>query len=137
MMRAQQHKMEKAEKIVTIYKEETIQAKKQANMLKMELDKQVNALQLKQRVIDDSNRINSLRESQFQLKESELRETSAKLTVYQQIDSTMRMRSAVDDIEPELRGTRDLKKQVEELERTVAILKEENASELSIQVLEL
>jgi len=43
----------------------------------------------------------------------------------------------VDDIEPELRGTRDLKKQVEELERTVAILKEENASELSIQVLEL
>ena len=53
--------------------------------------------------------MNKLRESQFQLKESELRETTAKLTVYQQIDHSTRLNSAVDDIEPELRDTKKLK----------------------------
>ena len=82
MLQSMQHKIQKAEKAVLFYKDEALQAKKQANLLKMELDKQVNAVQLKQREIEESHRMNQLRESQYQLKESELRETTAKLTVY-------------------------------------------------------
>jgi len=45
------------------------------------------------------------------------------------------MHSAVADINPELTSTKNLKIKVADLERTVKVLKEENASELSTQVL--
>lgn len=86
---------------------------------------------MKQRELDEGKRINSLHEKQFLLKESELRETTAKLSVYQQIDNTLRFSSAVDDIEPELQKTKHLKQKNEQLERDIAILKQGNSSELS------
>ena len=137
LLQSSHHKIQKAEKAALFYKDEALQAKKQANLLKMELDKERNAVQLKTREIEESNRINQLRESQYQLKESELRETTAKLSVYQQLDVSSRMQSAVDDIQPELTTTKDLKKKIAELERQNAVLKQDNATELAEEVLQL
>jgi len=69
MFAGDNQKLKKQEQAVKFYQEETLQAKKQANFLKMELDKHVNLLQQRQREIEESNRINRLRESQYQLKE--------------------------------------------------------------------
>ena len=137
VLQSSHHKIQKAEKAALFYKDEALQAKKQANLLKMELDKERNAVQLKTREIEESHRINQLRESQYQLKESELRETTAKLSVYQQLDVSSRMQSAVDDIQPELTTTKDLKKKIAELERKNAVLKQDNATELAEEVLQL
>jgi len=51
---AEQNKFRQAEKAVIFYKEEALAAKKQANLLKMELDKQMNAVQQKNREFEES-----------------------------------------------------------------------------------
>lgn len=56
-------------------------------------------------------------------KETELREASAKLSVYQQIDSNTRLTSLVDDVEPELLKTKNMKIELDDLKRQVTILK--------------
>ena len=89
---------------MAFYKDEALQAKKQANLLKMELDKHMNAVLQKQRELDENVRLNQIRESQYLLKEAELRESTSKLSVYEQLNSSMRMHSLIDDVEPELRG---------------------------------
>ena len=58
MFQSAQQKIQKMERAVNFYKNEAFEAKKQAGILKLELDKQVNEVQLRQREIEDSHRIN-------------------------------------------------------------------------------
>ena len=107
------------------------------NLLQLELDKKTKQLEAKERLIDESNRLREIEKSKLSLRETELREATAKLSVYQQIDSSMRMSSLYDDVEPELLKNKNLKQKCEDLERQVAILRQQNQSELSLRVIEL
>ena len=73
----------------------------------------------------------------MRVKEAELREATAKLSVYQQLDDSSRYTSLHDDVQPELLKTKQLKQKCEDLERQVQILKQQNQSEMSMQLLEL
>lgn len=79
------------------------------NLLQLELDKKTKQLEAKERLIDESNRLREIEKSKLSLRETELREATAKLSVYQQIDSSMRMSSLYDDVEPELLKNKNLK----------------------------
>ena len=133
----EQNKMQEMEKAIEFYRQEALTAKTKVNYLQMDLDKRGNQFAEKEREVEESNRLHVMEEGKLKIKEAELRETSAKLSVYQQLESTSRLSSLQDDVEPELLKNKNIKQRCEDLERQVAILKQKNTSELSQQVLEL
>ena len=133
----EQNKMQEMEKAIAFFKQEALTAKTKVNYLKMDLDKRGDQFAQKEREILETKRIATMEEGKLKIKEAELRETSAKLSVYQQLESTSRLTSLNDDIEPELLKNKNLKQKCEDLERQVAILSQKNQSELSTQVLVL
>ena len=97
------------EKAIAFFKQEAITAKTKVNYLKMDLDKRGDQFAQKEREILETKRIATMEEGKLKIKEAELRETSAKLSVYQQLESTSRLTSLNDDIEPELLKNKNLK----------------------------
>ena len=83
----------------------------------MDLDKRGNQFAEKEREVEESNRLHVMEEGKLKIKEAELRETSAKLSVYQQLESTSRLSSLQDDVEPELLKNKNIKQRCEDLER--------------------
>ena len=59
--------------------------------------------------MEEQKRLHEIEETKLRYKEAELRETSAKLSVYQQLDDNSRLSSLRDDVEPELLKTKNLK----------------------------
>lgn len=69
--------------------------------------------------------------------ESELMDSRTKLSVYEQIDSNVRLTTLQEDVEPELVETKRIKERCEDLEREIKVLKNQNQSELSMRVISL
>ena len=67
----------------------------------------------------ESKRLHEIEQTKLRMREDQLRESAAQLTVYQQLDSSLRMSSLYDDIEPQLLKNINLKKKCEDLERQV------------------
>ena len=88
----------------------------------MELDKFGNQFAEKERQVEEQRRLYEMEESKLRLKDTELRETSAKLSVYQKLEDTSRLTSMQDDVVPELAKTKELNQKCQDLERKVAIL---------------
>ena len=97
----------------------------------MENDKLNKKYAEKEREVEESKRLYEMEVGKLRTKETELREASAKLSVYQQIDSNTRLSSLVDDVEPELLKTKNMKIELDDMKRQVTILKNQNQSELS------
>ena len=74
----------------------------------MELDKYGNQFAEKERQINEQKRLYEMEEAKLKIKETELRETSAKLSVYQRLEDTSRLTSMQDDVVPELQNTKKL-----------------------------
>lgn len=89
----------------------------------MENDKLNKKYAEKEREVEESKRLYEMEVGKLRTKETELREASAKLSVYQQIDSNTRLSSLVDDVEPELLKTKNMKIELDDLKRQVTILK--------------
>ena len=64
-------------------------------------------------------------------------DSRTKLSVYEQIDSNVRLTTLQEDVEPELVETKRIKQRCEDLEREVKVLKTKNQSELSMRVISL
>ena len=96
----------------------------------MKIEKLQNELSDMQRSLERSD-------TRVKLIESELLENKTKLSVYEQFESSNRLSSLQDDIEPELAKTKQLQRKCDDLQREVKILKEKNQSELSQRVIEL
>lgn len=89
----------------------------------MENDKLNKKYAEKEREVEESKRLYEMEVGKLRTKETELREASAKLSVYQQIDSNTRLSSLVDDVEPELLKTKNMKIELDDMKRQVTILK--------------
>ena len=74
--------MKEMEKHIEYYKQEAKTAKTKSSYLQMELDKFGNQFAEKERQIEEQKRMYELEESKLRLKDTELRETTAKLSVY-------------------------------------------------------
>ena len=74
----------------------------------MELDKFGNQFAEKERQVEEQRRLYEMEESKLRMKDTELRETSAKLSVYQKLEDTSRLTSMQDDVVPELAKTKEL-----------------------------
>ena len=98
-----------AEENVAFLKEQLLTVKTEKNLVKMELDKCKKKYTDKEREVEESKRLYEIEVGKLRIKEEELRETSASLSVYQQLDNNTRLTSLVDDVEPELLRTKDLK----------------------------
>ena len=79
----EQNKMQEMEKAIAFFKQEALTAKTKVNYLKMDLDKRGDQFAQKEREILETKRIATMEEGKLKIKEAELRETSAKLSVYQ------------------------------------------------------
>lgn len=78
-------------------------------MVELELDKVSKQLQEKDRLLTEQERIINIEKSKLVLKDTELRESCAKLSVYEQIEQNSRLTSLYDDVGPELLKNRNLK----------------------------
>ena len=90
----------------------------------MEVDKHKNSYQEKEMEVIESKRLQQIEQNKLKLKEDELRESTAQLSVYQQLDSSKRFTTLYDDVEPQLLKNKNMQKKCEDLERQLAILKQ-------------
>lgn len=98
----EQKKMEDMQKQIEFYQQEVKTAKTKSSYLQMELDKFGNQFAEKERQIQEQKRLYEMEEAKLRIKETELRETSAKLSVYQRLEDSSRLTSLANDVEPEL-----------------------------------
>ena len=125
-----QKKVDFHQKIALDTKKEFKVSQLENEKLKMKIEKLQNELSDMQRSLERSD-------TRVKLIESELLENKTKLSVYEQFESSNRLSSLQDDIEPELAKTKQLQRKCDDLQREVKILKEKNQSELSQRVIEL
>jgi len=69
-------------KHIEFYQQEAKAAKTKCSYLQMELDKRGNQFAEKEREVHEHKRLYEMEESKLRMKETELRETTAKLSVY-------------------------------------------------------
>ena len=104
----EQNKMREMEKHIEFYQQEAKTAKTKCSYLQMELDKFGNQFAEKERQVEEQRRLYEMEESKLRMKDTELRETSAKLSVYQKLEDTSRLTSMQDNVVPELAKTKEL-----------------------------
>ena len=108
LLLGEQNKLREMEKHIKFYQQETKTAKTKSSYLQMELDKFGNQFAEKERQVEEQRRLYEMEESKLRMKDTELRETSAKLSVYQKLEDTRRLTSMQDDVVPELAETKEL-----------------------------